>query len=157
MKYLLVFSCLLLIVPVFQAQQTDDYREARPDLIPSLCGLQDSLGLTEVLAKLEAFDTTGVKKHLEGYYEDLGITYHGIYLHAGDTSLIRKAVVVYNKALYHDPKSHSALWNLIFAYHILGDCPNTLLSINRFKSRMKRKYWDLDELAPLIRACSPEN
>lgn len=135
------------------SQQVTDYAKVRPDLIPSLCGELDSLSLTELLPKAEAFDTSAITKNLYAYYEDLGLIYYSLFLYTNDPELIRKAIAFYDKALCHDPKSFSALWNSIFAYSILGDCPHVRSSIARFKSRVKKKYWSLEELEPMLKAC----
>lgn len=154
MKSVLLLTGCCFALSVCFAQRPTDYSTMRSELAPSLCGDMDSLLLAETRTKLEAFDTTGISRNLQVYYEDLGLVYYDLFLYTNDTSLMRKAIAVYDKALFHDPKSFSALWNSIFAYYILGDCPNVLSSITRFKSRVRKKYWEPEELEPMANACS---
>lgn len=67
---ILLLGVLTIIALRTTAQQTD-YAKLRPTVLITACGVQDSSIVNTSIRNLLALDTSGIKKNMHMYYEDL--------------------------------------------------------------------------------------
>ncbi|MEP7196416.1 MAG: hypothetical protein ABI851_07825 [Saprospiraceae bacterium] len=119
------------------------------------CGINDSLSLVQSRIKMEAFDTNLIKSNLDSYYYDLGMIYYKVYCWDSNPLYINKAIYSNEMALFHNPKSNLAYWQLGFInYFFLKDCEKGKSYIEKYKQYTKRKHWDNDQIKELTKFCS---
>lgn len=150
---ILLFNTLLIWTVGLSAQQTD-YAKLRPTVMVMTCGALDSGIVNTSLRNLLALDTSGIKKNMYMYYEDLGQCY---WLKSGGEEgsyYLKLSIATTRKALYHSPESSKALWNLAFAHTMNGDCDMGRSCIEQYKLATKKKYWDEDQIRLLFERCS---
>ena len=58
------------------------------------------------------------------------------------------------KALYYNPESSKALWNLAFAHTMNGECDMGKSYMEKYKLATKKKYWDEEQIRLLFERCS---
>lgn len=133
--------------------QSKDYAKLRPTVMVMSCGALDSGIVNTSLRNLMGLDTNRIKKNIHMYYEDLGQCY---WLKSGGEEgsfYLKLSIATTRKALYHNPKSSKALWNLAFAYTKNGDCDTGKNYIAKYKEVSKKKYWHEDQTNLLFEHC----
>jgi hypothetical protein len=135
------------------AQQTD-YANLRPTVLVTVCGPQDSSIVNTSIRNLLALDTSRINKNMHMYYEDLGQCYWKKSGGEDGQHYIQMSIEATSKALYHQPESSKALWNLAFAYTMNNDCDKGKMYIERYKLATKKKYWDEEQMRLLFEKCS---
>ncbi|HQW01268.1 MAG TPA: hypothetical protein PLV75_08635 [Saprospiraceae bacterium] len=149
----ILFCILICLTFGIRAQQTD-YAKLRPSVLVTACGVQDSSIVNTSIRNLLALDTSGIIKNMHMYYEDLGQCY---WMKSGGKDgqhYLQLSIEVTNKALYHQPESSKALWNLAFAHTMMGDCEKGRSYIEKYKLATRKKYWDEDQIRLLLERCS---
>jgi hypothetical protein len=117
-----VFCLILLCISIELQAQSKNYLKYRDELLNPACGkIHDSTEVFTIIQHLENFDTSSINKNLQVYYEDLGY-YYWLASSLGGEIYFYKAIPVLSSALYHQPNSQKALWNLAFVYGFLHEC-----------------------------------
>lgn len=144
----------LTIIALRTSAQSTDYAKLRPTVMVMTCGALDSGIVNTSLRNLLTLDTSRIEKNMHMYYEDLGQCY---WLKSGGddgSHYLQLSIEATSKALYHDPKSSKALWNLAFAHTMSGDCDMGKSYIEKYKLVTKKKYWDEEQIQLLLERCS---
>ncbi len=136
------------------SSQKTDYANLRPTVLVQACGTQDSSVVNTSIRNLLALDTSGIKKNMHMYYEDLGQYYWKKSGGEDGQYYLQLSIEASSKALYHDPKSSKALWNLAFAHTMMSNCEKGRIYIQQYKLATKKKYWDEDQMRLLFEKCS---
>jgi len=118
------------------------------------CGAVDSGIVNTSIRNLLALDTSGIMKNMHMYYEDLGQCYWKMSGGEDGPHYLQLSINATSKALYHDPKSSKALWNLAFAHTLMGDCDKGRSYIEQYKFATRKKYWDEDQIRLLLERCN---
>jgi hypothetical protein len=100
--------------------QHTDYAKLRPTVMVMSCGAVDSGIVNTSIRNLLALDTSAIMKNMHMYYEDLGQCYWKMSGGEDGPHYLQLSINATSKALYHDPKSSKALWNLAFAHTLNG-------------------------------------
>lgn len=150
---ILLFSTLLMW-PVGLSAQPTDYAKLRPTVLIMACGVQDSSIVNTSIRNLLALDTNGIKKNMHMYYEDLGQCYWKKSGGKDGPHYLQLSIEATSKALYHQPESSKALWNLAFAYTMNGNCDMGKSYIEKYKLVTKKKYVDEEQIKLLFEQCS---
>jgi hypothetical protein len=117
-----IFYTLLFLTSTFIQAQKVDYLKVRDDLVVLTCGEPiDSSDVLTSIRNLEALDTNKIKKHIHEYYIDLG-TYYWLAGGLTNKDYADKSIAALITALYHQPNSPRAFWDLAFVYGFLYDC-----------------------------------
>ena len=120
--------------------QKVDYLKVRDELVVLTCGgPKDSADVFESIRRLEAFDTSIIKRNINRYYEDLG-TYYWLVSGLHDNVYTKKAISAFKSALYHEPHSRKALWDLAFAYGIIHECETAKIYFAEYHKYTPLKY-----------------
>lgn len=143
----------LTIISLRTSSQQTDYAKLRPTVLITTCGAQDSNVVNTSIRNLLALDTSGINKNMHMYYEDLGQCYWKKSGGEDGQHYLQLSIEATSKALYHDPKSSKALWNLAFAYTMNGDCDKGISYIEQYKLVTKKKYVDEDQIKLLFENC----
>lgn len=150
---IILFSTLLIWTVGLSAQQTD-YAKIRPTVLITACGANDSNMVNTSIHNLLALDTSGIKKNLHMYYEDLGQCYWKKSGGEDGQHYLQLSIEATSKALYHQPESSKALWNLALAHMINGNCDMAKNYIEQYMQATKKKYWQEDQIKLLFERCS---
>ncbi len=150
---ILLFNTLLIWTVGLSAQSTD-YAKLRSTVLVTVCGPQDSSIVNRSIRNLLALDTSGIKKNMHMYYEDLGQCYWKKTGGEDGQHYLQMSIETTRKALFHDPQSSKALWNLAFAHTMNGDCDMGRSYIEKYKLATKKKYWEEDQIRLLFERCS---
>ncbi|TSJ41298.1 hypothetical protein [Fluviicola chungangensis] len=136
-----------------------DYKAMKDTICPSVCGIRDSITLSEIYPKLLNLDTNQISEGLADYYIDLSnIQYELCLRNHSDTAMLRLSLISAEKALYHSPRNIEMLWNAGFFYRVLGDCEKALYYLKRYGEACPKKYWkdNKDQIALLLGHCPNE-
>jgi len=117
----ITFCIVFLFITITIQAQKKDYLKTRHKIALSCGETIDSSHVFENIHKLEALDTSRIKKNLHQYYLDLGAAY---WLASGlkQKPYADKSIVAFNKVFYHEPHNRRALWDLAFVYGFLHNC-----------------------------------
>lgn len=152
MKILLIG--LLTIIALRASAQQTDYAKLRPTVLVTTCEANDSSVVNTSIRNLLVLDTSTIKKNMHMYYEDLGQCYWKKSGGDDGNHYLQLSIEATQKALYHQPESSKALWNLAFAHTMMGDCDKGRSYIEQYKLATKKKYWDEDQIRLLFEKCS---
>jgi hypothetical protein len=159
-SFLVIFFALLenaIFAQVPSDQQSDkklDYEQVQTQYSTLSCGSVSDSVLAATRRKLESVDTAAFAKNIHLYYRDLGWCYYIYYGKTADISYIGRATTCYKKALFHEPKYSSCLFDLaLFNYIIYKDCIKGKEYLERYKRSITRRYWDKEEFKHMENSC----
>ena len=133
--FLFIFSCCV-------NGQKVDYLDIRDEVVILSCnGPIDSADVFNTIQKLEAVDTTTLRKNIHVYYEDMGVKYW-LASSGKNRSYLEKSIRANRAALYHRPKDTKALWNLAFAYAVMQDCEKARYYFKLHKDYLPQRFWN---------------
>ena len=136
-RFFLIASFLLGLFCV-QGQQRD-YMKLRDKLVTFTCGPAiDSSDVYSTIRRLEALDTTSIKKNMHEYYEDLANAYW--LASNGNTAFLQKAIRANHAALHHKENNTNSYWALGMAYYMAGDCSRMKHYLELYKKYLPKKF-----------------
>ena len=140
--------------------QKVNYLKVRDELVVLSCGdTKDSAGVFETIRRLEAFDTTTIKKNINRYFEDLG-TYYWLAGGLADKVYANKTISAFKSALYHEPHSRKALWDLAFVYGFIHECDTAKIYFAEYHKYTPPDYesdYSMQQENQLLVECESKN
>jgi len=148
-----ILFCIFIAGHINVEAQESDYAKIRPSIIALTCGTKDVSMIDTSITQLLALDTNTIEKNLSVYYEDLGQLYWLKAVRLPNDSNLVKSIAFTQKALYHNPKSTKAYWNLACAHIFNGDCEQGQQCLEKYNQYIKPKYRDEEEQKQLLALC----
>jgi len=156
---IILFLISLSISFGLQAQKRD-YKKVRDEILSPACKtVLDSSEVFGTIQRLEEMDTNIVRKNLHVYYEDLG-QYYWLASGKGNNNYLNRAVDALHSALYHQPHSRKALWDLAFVYGFLYECDTARAYFKEYHKYTPLEYaseYSTQQENELLAKCESKN
>lgn len=140
----LFFSSLLIVSSAIYAQGTIDYNKIRNQTVLHSCTITNSDTVELTLKNLLALDTLLIKKGLDNYFYDLGMTYYIKGYMGLQKEYKNLAITTFRKCTIINSKRGDAYYNLSLIYLIEKNYSQAKVMLILYKKHTRKKFWDKD-------------